>query len=765
MNRCLLVLLLDAFRPDYLAHTRFLRQLAASGAVGHLVETFGFCPRAAYFGGLSPKASGFTNMYWYDPDRSPFRPALFLSGRYPDPVRERAMREEITRYARTRVPPYAAHYVNTASIPIERLRYFDVAEKHAPYAAAAGYESVFSLLDRKKMPWYALFWPLTNALPRADDEEILGTAMAALERGHRLAFIHFQALDGIGHAFGPSSDESLAALEKIDRQVECLASHCHALYDRLDMVVFGDHGMVDVVGTVDLDARIREAGLAFGNDYVAFYDSTMARFWCANRHAEIRLRGVLEGVREGWLLSDPEKAAWEIDDCDPRNGQLYFLAHPGTVIFPNFFQAGGPMVKGMHGYAPDVADNKGIFILNDWETKGQLGDVRATQLFHTMVDLLGLEDGGRPHGPSARRQAAPAAPDGPRYTMILTRDQESVIDAHLAAICRELRVLDPLREAIVLTGGFGRGEGSIALEGGQATPLNDYDVMLISRSKIDRGALKQLGQRLARELKIDFVDLGIVDPGSLGNLTLSQFVFDLKYGSRVLEGDPTILDRIPRFSARGLPPTEATRLLFNRMAGMLYALPEYALPGSPDSAAGRLLAFQLAKMWIAVGDAHLISWGGYDASYLVRRDRFASLRRSGRISDAVAGAVAAGFDFKLGLGRDIAVRSADYLSLLLERLPDLLADMLCRAYGMSRKNETGTADLLDTWIGSAAGAEERELRAVWAAVAVLLQSHVENSREPGLRRAAAWLQAGSPRPGSYPELRSIAWSAWERKCH
>lgn len=59
MSRLVMLLLLDAFRPDYLA------RLAERSATGTLREPFGFVGRPAYFGALTPGQFGFSNMYCY----------------------------------------------------------------------------------------------------------------------------------------------------------------------------------------------------------------------------------------------------------------------------------------------------------------------------------------------------------------------------------------------------------------------------------------------------------------------------------------------------------------------------------------------------------------------------------------------------------------------------------------------------------------------------------------------------------------------------
>ena len=763
VSKCLLALLLDAFRPDYLRHTRFLKHLAVTGAQGRLVEPFGFSAWSAYFGGLTPGDAGYSHLYWYDPVNSPFRVAKYLprtaAGRHVDA----AMRAELVRYVKTRVPEYVAAYANAASIPLEYVHYFDTPEVCAPYDPTAGFESIFAKLECKGMPWYGMFWPLTNRLPVCSDEQILGDAMGALTPEHRFAFVHLSILDMVGHEYGPSSAEIITALQKLDRQVETLVNHCKSLYDHVDIVIFGDHGMVDVIATLDLDREIRKHGLQYGNDYVAFYDSSMARFWCANRATEQKLVRALQEIGGGRLLSEDDKIAWDIATCDPRNGQLYFLCHPGTVIFPNFFQTEGSMVKGMHGYAPDVRDNQGIFILNDGKSRGAVNDVHATQLFHTFVDLLGLDDESSKPGRSARSQVQTPSPDAPRYTFALARSQEALIDQHLATVCRELNRLDARRDAIVLTGGFGRGEGTVRFEHGHAVPVNDYDLVLVTGTPVERDVLNALGKRLAKEFDIDYVDLGVVETSSLPTLRLNQFVFDLKYGSMVLEGDPTILEHIPSFSAKDIPAKEAARLFFNRLAGVMNALPNYGDVGELDEHARRRLAFQMSKMWIAVGDALLLRWGGYDASYALRRLRFADLSASGGVSAAICDAVCVAYDYKLGTSDRVTGELDSFVSLLVSTVADLLRLVIAPVYRIDTEIASELDVMLRALVDLDKSAGDREITELWAAMTLLIRSHDSKTREADLKQAARWLYVNGE--VDYPILRERAWKTWERLCH
>src|SRR5262245_26196882 len=133
-TRITLMILVDALRPDYVDRMPYLNSLAAEGATGGLRECFGFVPRAAYFGGLSASQYGFTNMFCFDPKRSPFSMARAMPSSPAGAEAERRLgiRQRVEAAARNRVPAFAKDYTSTAEIPLPFAPYFDVVEKRAP---------------------------------------------------------------------------------------------------------------------------------------------------------------------------------------------------------------------------------------------------------------------------------------------------------------------------------------------------------------------------------------------------------------------------------------------------------------------------------------------------------------------------------------------------------------------------------------------------------------------------------------------------------
>jgi len=608
VTRLTLLLLVDAFRRDYVGRTRFIRQLASRSGLGSLREDFGFVPRAAYFGGLTPSRFGFTNMYCLDPVRSPFGVARGL----PQSRRGRAVEEElglrswIEAEARTRVPPYAATYLSSADIPLALLPQFDLAEKRAPWDRRVGYRSIFHELDDRSIVYFCCAWPETNRLSDPSDDGIVSETLTHVRPPVRFAYVHLQQLDAIGHAHGPESAELDHALARVDALVEAMLNTLRSRFDAVDVVLFGDHGMVSVTGSTDVWAAIERTGLRIGDDLPMFLDSTMARFWPPTAAIRARVEQALESL-PGRVLDDADLQRLDLRGCDPRNGTLIFLAHPGVLISPNFFQREGDSVRGMHGYDPDCPDNQGVFIVHDGQERAcDLGIVSPTRI-HTEISRLLSEMGSRPD---------------PTFTQHPDPRADEIIQQHMTCIVDEvLGAVDDV-EAIVLTGSFGRGEGGVVADSERRyRPVNDYDVLLVGGTvpNAQRGPLHDLGAALAAEFGTDFVHFSAwprVDP----RLPLTLANYDVIHGSRVLWGPATILDAAPRFAAASIPLFEGVQLLFNRMAGILTALGR-----TRGGSAAEYLDHQVMKALIAIGDWYLLRAQAYAVSYRVRRQRFAWL--------------------------------------------------------------------------------------------------------------------------------------------
>jgi len=187
-------------------------------------------------------------------------------------------------------------------------------------------------------------------------------------------------------------------------------------------------------------------------------------------------------------------------------------------------------------------------------------------------------------------------------------------------------------EALVLTGGFGRGEGALTREeGSPGLPFNDFDFLLIgSRPRIAPGVLRDLRTSLSELLRVDFVDVGYIRSSQFRKAEPTIFLYDLVNGSKILWGSPDILKRVPSFASSDLPLSEATRLFLNRGIGLLYTLVLFER-GETGPALKKNAAVAWSKVVLAAGDGILLRRKLYHWSYVERMKRIGEVAR---LSDA-----------------------------------------------------------------------------------------------------------------------------------
>ena len=207
------------------------------------------------------------------------------------------------------------------------------------------------------------------------------------------------------------------------------------------------------------------------------------------------------------------------------------------------------------------------------------------------------------------------------------------IDADMARIADAVYASKFSRhwKALVLLGGYGRGEGSPLIgPNGEELPFNDYDLIVVTDS-LDpqlRHALKKLEQALSKELGLP-VDLYPYLKSALPRCEFSLLNYEMKYGHRVIRGDQKILDAMPTYAHDAIPLSEGTRLLMNRGKLLLDIKRRLAQPEPlPKEERQRFLKF-LFKADLAFGDCALLLRGAYDLSYTVKKKRIESIDLTG----------------------------------------------------------------------------------------------------------------------------------------
>jgi len=341
------VFLIDALGWPIAEHFGFGRgTLPSRGALGTVL---GYSSAAipSLLSGARPVEHGSWSMFRRAERKGSFS---FMRGvpRLPNALEWRAR-----RYVRRLVDRRAAvrAYYDLYEIPLHLLHAFDVGQKGNPFdLGGLDAETVFDWMAARGVRYR--LWDY-----RGDEKQNFAEAVAAVADGLDVVFVYTAELDALMHRVGIFHDSVGARLQAYATFMSDMQEAASRAGRRMTTVVLSDHGMTDVTATVDVWGALDAAGLRAGKDYLAFFDSTMARFWGDGGALEIATRA-LQGC--GRRLGDGELDA--LGCLFPRReyGESVFLADPGVLIVPSFM--GSRAIAAMHGYHPDDAFSRGCFL-------------------------------------------------------------------------------------------------------------------------------------------------------------------------------------------------------------------------------------------------------------------------------------------------------------------------------------------------------------------------------------------------------------------
>jgi hypothetical protein len=249
-------------------------------------------------------------------------------------------------------------YYNLYRIPFDLFAHFDACEKRdifAPNAFAPGVASIFDVLRAEEVSYQSWSWKTS-----LDDSFAELEAAIASETDLRFALLYTPYIDAFLHGHIGDDGAVAGALKDVERRIARAVELAREAYSDVEIIIYSDHGMTPTTGTCDVMRAIDGLGLSRHTDYIAFYDSTMARFWFLNDDARVRVIETLDGLEAGSVLPDERLHEEGILFEDGRFGELVFLMDPGTLILPSFM--GKSVPKGMHGFSPDHEDSYAVIM-------------------------------------------------------------------------------------------------------------------------------------------------------------------------------------------------------------------------------------------------------------------------------------------------------------------------------------------------------------------------------------------------------------------
>ncbi len=310
---------------------------------GRVKSVFGFSQAAltSIMTGAMPDEHRLWMMYSFDRSGSPFRwlrtmPAFVSTER-------RWLRKALNAQIQRMIGVSA--YYNLYSVPSKVLSFLDIPARKQLFSPRS-VPGCDTIIDRALDAGAHLFLRHYDTEEGQAFEELAGSLS---ENGKGLFILYSAGLDSTMHRYGINSEETGAHLRWYEERIGRLFS------SGKDMRVFvlGDHGMCDVENTIDIKGIVDSSGLRMPDDYIPFYDSTMARFRVNTEKGRRDLEEILAGAGRGRLLDETELRRLGTWFEDGRYGDLIFAADPGTMIVPSFM--GKTQIAGMHGYHPGAS--------------------------------------------------------------------------------------------------------------------------------------------------------------------------------------------------------------------------------------------------------------------------------------------------------------------------------------------------------------------------------------------------------------------------
>lgn len=248
-------------------------------------------------------------------------------------------------------------YFQIYNVPFDKLPLFDYAEKKRiwqPKGLPAG-KTIFDELHEKNIPYYV-------GDQHNENEQIATLEKEIKKQRIQFAYLLFGKLDAKLHSKGTKSLEIDSLINHYDQTIRDLVKLAETYYDEVNFYVFSDHGMHDVTETLNLQALVERLNLSYGKDYIAFYDSTMARFWFLNDNSRLKIQNLLSKQKKGKILSKEELVKFGVYFPNHMYGELIFLMNSGVLIVPSYM--GKKAIKGMHGYHPHDKESLAMIASN-----------------------------------------------------------------------------------------------------------------------------------------------------------------------------------------------------------------------------------------------------------------------------------------------------------------------------------------------------------------------------------------------------------------
>lgn len=392
-----IVLFLDAFRYKDMNKNNcpYIYELAKCGAYGPLKTLAGYHVEYSMLSGYYPLKHNVWIWYYYDKGVScfkwikPLKPLLI----YLDGTLLRSLTRNFISYTTMLIRYFQGktRLLRANEIPIEKLDKFNISvDKFYTDRNSLNVPTLFDVLRENKVkyiaseyPWIATNGCMKISFFKKNDESNFKLLKKNIEK-YELLYCHVWNLDSLQHKYGVESRESLIHIKKIDGCVKDLVEASKEIDRDLNIVIFSDHGMTDVIGTINAVEVLKN----YEANY--FIGSTTAQIWLNDLYKKNEIKQKF--LKLNCIVYD-EKNIENIKIPYNRSfvGDMLVAARPGYQFYPDFFRKDAN-ARAMHGYTTKNKDLDGIFIINGSNVKNDhIKNASLVDIMPTILKLIGIK--------------------------------------------------------------------------------------------------------------------------------------------------------------------------------------------------------------------------------------------------------------------------------------------------------------------------------------------------------------------------------------
>lgn len=380
-----LIIFIDSLPFYYLCKipnmSKYLQQYKVIPGLGYSINI-----HAELFGGYSPDDVGFFNEWTYDPENAPLRKLKFA--------------ETLLRRINRRNFCYRA--IKKIICTSFNIKAFDVRPDYLCRFARKGeeiYSVKRSIAGKKGLYDFSFSMPtifntsnnLITVMTDSSAERLGGRDYSVyfqakeLVKESRNLFLWFPDLDGIAHVYGVGSETYHQHIMNLDKWIEELKMMFLANNNDGNVIIFSDHGMVNVkqIVRLQLEANIDKPG---DSTYHYFTDSTIIRVWLLDGKLNSNITEYLNSLNVGTVLDEDYREAKGV--ASKEFGDIIFILNDGNIFDQTSLSRDAGRAKAMHGYLPEVESQKGIALFSLGSELFQNSEIKTFDLYNYIKKLV-----------------------------------------------------------------------------------------------------------------------------------------------------------------------------------------------------------------------------------------------------------------------------------------------------------------------------------------------------------------------------------------